>query len=101
MTHRSGPTMEDFRAVASCKTPLFADIRREVKTKQVSTTGVINLDSDQRVNDVEFYTALRLSYDLVRSSTHPYVPGTFTGTWDGSYMVSCGSRIFATGSAHA
>jgi hypothetical protein len=86
VTHRSGPTMEDFRAVASCKTPLFADIRRGRKTKQASTIGVMH--PDQRVNDVEFCKALRLSYDLVRSSARHYVPGTLTGTWDGSYMVS-------------
>jgi hypothetical protein len=45
-------------------------------------------DPDCRMYDVEFSRVLRLSYNLVRCPIHPYTPGTFTGTWDGSYMVS-------------
>lgn len=84
-THRSGPTMEDFRTVASCRTPLFVDIRHEL---HASSAGVTDPDHSVKY-DVEFGRVLRLSYDLVRSdSICPYVPGTFTGTWEGSYMLS-------------
>jgi hypothetical protein len=86
VTHRSGPTMEDFRAVASCRTPLFADIRHGVVAKKTLSNGMV--DPDHRfMYNTEFHRALRLSYDLGRSSARPYIPGTFTGVWEGSYMV--------------
>jgi len=87
VTHRSGPTMEDLRAVASCRTPLFADIPCGPKAKQLSSADI--LDPDHKFEyDTEFCRSLRLSYDLARSSKYPYyIPGTFTGTWEGSYMV--------------
>lgn len=92
-THRSGPTMEDFRAVASCRTPLFADIRHGPVSIKTFSDGMVDPDHDF-IYDTEFYRALRLSYDLGRSSAHPYIPGTFTGVWEGSYMVSrCFARI--------
>lgn len=85
LTHRSGPTMEDFRAVASCKTPLFADVRSGLSA---SPAGITDSARNSLGHDMEIDKALRLSYNQVRSSTRPYIPGTFTGTWEGSYMVS-------------
>jgi hypothetical protein len=76
--------MEDFRAIASSKTPLFADIRREQKVSSIYVTGL-----DHRLEyDEELSKVLRLSYGLTRSPARPYILGTLTGTWEGSYMAS-------------
>lgn len=83
---RSGPTMEDFRAIASCKTPLFVDIWPAMVSQTKNSSTTVETVGDKR-HDLEFCRLLRSNYHLSSSSTFLYTPGTLTGLWEGCFMV--------------
>lgn len=83
-TNRSGPTMEDFAKFASYRTPLFADtVLCNLTPNLVSGTFISGISGSAR-RDQEF---VRMSCGPFASG-NSYIPGSLTGLWEGSYMVS-------------
>lgn len=78
-THHSGPTMEDYQALESCKTPLFADTRSMIRSDAAKKTALADCtkkpETDTFVND------------FLQETGGSYIPGMLTGVWEGTYMV--------------
>ncbi|KAF9458700.1 hypothetical protein BDZ94DRAFT_1270039 [Collybia nuda] len=78
--------MEDFRTIATCKTPLLVDARHtNISQRMRSSTAAEALD--QKGHDYEFCRLLQSNYRLSSSPIFPYTPGTLTGLWEGCFMV--------------
>lgn len=84
---RSGPTMEDFRAITSCKTPLFVDMSPSAMISQTENSSATVETVGNKRHDLEFCRLLRSNYHLSNSSMFLYTPGTLTGLWEGCFMV--------------
>ncbi|KAJ6578803.1 hypothetical protein DFH09DRAFT_1148353 [Mycena vulgaris] len=78
--NRAGPTAEDYTAFQRAGTVLFSDIRTAARPHPSTT---LSLDIDPWIADV--LTARGVSENLKRSR---YPPGTLTGVWEGSLMIS-------------
>ncbi|KII90071.1 hypothetical protein PLICRDRAFT_53178 [Plicaturopsis crispa FD-325 SS-3] len=86
-TRRRGPTMEDWKALTRCRDPLVMDgpLSRPQPT-------VVQDPLRSTMHDQDFYRIAQGSRAPGGSGVPPepyvYIPGTLTGTWEGSLMVS-------------
>ncbi|KAJ6494157.1 hypothetical protein DFH09DRAFT_1450851 [Mycena vulgaris] len=78
--NRAGPTAEDYIAFQRARTVLFSDIRTAARPHPSTT---LSLDIDPWIADV--LVARGVSENLKRPR---YPPGTLTGVWEGSLMIS-------------
>lgn len=78
--------MEDFYAIAGCRTPLFADTRPPIPLEGTLPTTTVD-SSRSKCHDPDFYQALHSPDSLFVSDAYSYLPGMLAGLWDGSYMV--------------
>ena len=90
-SQRFGPTQEDYEALASYLTPLFAD-SSPIDTENSQSSSPLSLSivtsnaSRSMMHDIQFgviWSNLKKTY--VPTST--YVPGSLTGVWEGVYRV--------------
>jgi hypothetical protein len=93
-SQRFGPTQEDYQALASYLTPLFADSNPiNIENKQSSSPlsiGVVTSDASRSImHDIQFGEIWKnlngRKNTYVPIST--YVPGSLTGVWEGVYRV--------------
>ncbi|EIW76646.1 hypothetical protein CONPUDRAFT_146468 [Coniophora puteana RWD-64-598 SS2] len=95
---RSGPTMEDYTAFARMKTPLVADAINIDIADDIPRKNGAHRVKDKRASrslrhDADFFSIARncnCCSELHSSlpSSPAYVPGTLSGLWEGSMMVS-------------
>jgi hypothetical protein len=89
-TQRTGPTMDDFKAMLDYKTPLFADC--------LSSADEPGFDPRKSMNhDLEFGNLLQTSTGL---DTFVYTPGTLTGVWEGIHRVNTKLEIVLSSSSN-
>lgn len=79
VAHQAGPTMNDFRVFQSYRTPLFAD----TLSQEAGLMRSLEHDLEFRCLKTRRPDANHL-YD---TGSYVYVPGTFTGVWQGTYLV--------------
>jgi len=84
---RFGPTMGDYRTIACCRTPLFADTRPEIFSSREPVAANVDLSRSVK-HDQDYYRILRSPDDHHGSEVHSYIPGMLTGLWEGTFMVS-------------
>jgi len=94
-SQRFGPTQEDYEALASYRTPLFADLNlanTNTENGQLSSPPSIDIGVDAPrscMHDLQFGEILK----NLDGRTNPevwapsYIPGTLTGVWEGVYRV--------------
>lgn len=81
-TQRTGPTKDDYKAMLSYRTPLFADCLSSTDEPGFDFA----FDPRRSMNhDLEFGSLLQNSACL---DTFVYTPGTLTAVWEGIYRVS-------------
>ncbi|KAG6889686.1 hypothetical protein C0995_015434 [Termitomyces sp. Mi166 len=87
-SQRSGPTVEDFRAIFGGRTPLFAE------TKMTQDTGTNPAAIMSNPAHLQLYKS-RINNFLYSTYIDPrfkpgyvYVPGFLSGVWEGSFMIS-------------
>lgn len=84
-----GPTIEDFRAIANRRTPLFADVRREMESA-ASLMGYRPYNPST-IFDQDLCQFLYDNYSVpgrTLTTGGYYGPGTFAGVWEGTFMIS-------------
>jgi hypothetical protein len=84
---RVGPTMEDYSAMASYRTLLLGDSCPSHASVFTASTGV----SRSMYHDQDFARmarALDPLCEIFRSDIPSYVPGSLSGLWEGTWMVS-------------
>lgn len=89
-TGQQGPTMDDFAAVCSRRTPLVADTFLESQCRESSTDLARERRRASRsaMHDEDFYRIARHLDAPAEAWEHAaYVPGMLTGVWEGCYMV--------------
>jgi hypothetical protein len=75
---RLGPTVEDCISRAKCFTPLWAE----------TILGEATNVHPSMMQDDDFYRMMPV-YDCPKDvRPHKYIPGTFSGLWEGTLMVS-------------
>ncbi|KAG6879777.1 hypothetical protein C0992_011822 [Termitomyces sp. T32_za158] len=86
-SQRSGPTVEDFRAISQGRTPLFAET---IKTKATGTNPAAIMSNPthlglykSRINDFLYSTYMSPTIQ----PGYVYVPGFLSGVWEGSFMT--------------
>lgn len=84
-TQRSGPTMEDFRALVGVETPLFANMKQQATPSNKSGRGM-GSDSPMILNP-DFSQVIKIRDVVLPTEAYFYIPGRLTGLWEGSYMV--------------
>lgn len=84
-TQRTGPTKDDYKAMLSYKTPLFAD--GSVSTDESGFDFSFDPRRSMK-HDLEFANLLETSGRATYMDTFIYIPGTMTGVWEGIYQVS-------------
>ncbi|KAL0952611.1 hypothetical protein HGRIS_006864 [Hohenbuehelia grisea] len=80
---RTGPTMEDFRLLASRRTPLLID-NSAGDLGPPAVQGCLKA-SPSVANDLDFNRMILASPDGIYKSTRSYNPGTLSGTWEGTF----------------
>ncbi|KAF8626646.1 hypothetical protein AX15_004739 [Amanita polypyramis BW_CC] len=83
--NRSGPTLIDFQATIRCKTPLFADVC--VGVEPMGKASMLKFSRNE-FHDPELHMLVRGHSKGSAPVTSPYLPGTLSGVWEGSYLVS-------------
>jgi hypothetical protein len=88
-TQRTGPTVEDFRFIASRRTPLFADVRRRFMSG-LTPGAYIPGSIHTAMHDSELCRLLHASYGVpdLSAAKHGCIPGSLSGVWEGSFMVT-------------
>ncbi|KAJ6463537.1 hypothetical protein C8R45DRAFT_1026087 [Mycena sanguinolenta] len=79
--NRSGPTAEDYTAFNGAVTPLYSDIRMALMGAHTSATTLKFIDPWIS----EILSVPGLPAERVRPA---YLPGSLTGLWEGSMMIS-------------
>ncbi|KAG6810522.1 hypothetical protein H0H92_011468 [Tricholoma furcatifolium] len=87
---RSGPTVEDLRAISSSRTPLFAE------TKVAHTQDGTGMNPAARMSSAahldllgsRMNSYLYSTYIEPKTPAYVYVPGFLSGLWEGSFMIS-------------
>ncbi|KAK2460391.1 hypothetical protein APHAL10511_007556 [Amanita phalloides] len=85
--NRSGPTLVDFQATIRCNTPLFADTCAEAEWGGKTPFFSIGNHS-ARLHDPELHRLVRADSKFSIFQTLPYIPGSLSGVWEGSYLIS-------------
>ncbi|KAJ6625938.1 hypothetical protein B0H10DRAFT_1782218 [Mycena sp. CBHHK59/15] len=86
-TNRPGPTMEDYVVFQRTGTLLYSDIRRTTRTASDSTRSSTPLNLLER--DPELANVLGVPSASDHERRLPaYLPGSLTGVWEGSLMIS-------------
>lgn len=86
-TLRSGPTIEDYRVMASYQTTLFATTHG--MPDPACPPIPVSMEPDQSTNNDMFFGAILRSLGDVRcTETFAYIPGTMSGLWEGVLRVS-------------
>ncbi|KAF8970674.1 hypothetical protein BDZ97DRAFT_1652248 [Flammula alnicola] len=85
-SQRSGPTQEDYRAVASYQTPLFADSLPTGTKEQLTSPTSLN-PTRSMLHDVQFRDVLKTSDSAAGPDAFHYIPGTMSGVWEGVYRT--------------
>jgi len=94
-TQRFGPTREDYEALASYLTPLFADSNpinaENHQSSSPRSIGIANSNASRSImHDIQFGDMWKFSKGSMKTyvPTSTYVPGSLTGVWEGVYRVS-------------
>ncbi|KAG8215337.1 hypothetical protein J3R82DRAFT_8931 [Butyriboletus roseoflavus] len=90
-TERHGPTMADFAAVTTRRTPLVADSFLQCQCRESNTDLARERQRPSRSasHDEDFYRIARHLYAPAEAwELLAYIPGLLTGVWEGSYMVA-------------
>ncbi|KAJ8522191.1 hypothetical protein ONZ45_g1210 [Pleurotus djamor] len=88
--NRAGPTMEDYRALLTCRTPLLNDLATSFSPPQHSNTVPTSLNVTQSMRCEEDFSRV-LNLQGRSSSIHtttPYTVGTLSGLWEGTFLIS-------------
>ncbi|EGO03021.1 hypothetical protein SERLA73DRAFT_158683 [Serpula lacrymans var. lacrymans S7.3] len=90
---RAGPTMEDYAVMTRSRTPLIADSFPLKFSNLQSGDASSNSDATSQpsrssVHDEDFYRIAHPFRPLHLPVLRSYVPGSLTGRWEGTYMVS-------------
>lgn len=80
VAHQAGPTIDDIRVFQSYRTPLFAD------TLSQEPGLMRSLEHDLEFRHLK--TRRPDANHLYNTGSYLYVPGTFTGVWQGTYLVN-------------
>lgn len=83
---RVGPTMDNFRDLQSYQSPLFADRPSDAK-KTVSNlfkNAAYSSDHNLIFSQAQVHPNDITTLDF---SVYPYVPGSLSGLWEGTFMV--------------
>ena len=86
-SQRTGPTQDDYRALGSIVTPLFADSRpREVPD---TPETCVRESTRSVIHDLEFAYILHETdtKNALNQNQFTYSPGQMTGVWEGLYRV--------------
>ena len=89
-TERIGPTMADFAAVTSRRTPLVADAFLHCQCRESNTDLARERQRPSRsaFHDEDFYRIARHLHAPAEAwELAAYIPGLLTGVWEGCYMV--------------
>ena len=89
-TERFGPTMADFAAVTSRRTPLVADSFLQCQSRESNTDLARERQRPSRsgMHDEDFYRIARHLHAPIEAwELLAYIPGLLTGVWEGCYMV--------------
>ncbi|KAF9497344.1 hypothetical protein BDN71DRAFT_605636 [Pleurotus eryngii] len=82
--NRVGPTMVDYRALATCRTPLFNDPTAEPSQHNPSA-ACLNPPRSTRLE--EDFSRMALTSPNVHIYGASYAPGTLSGLWEGTFMI--------------
>ncbi|KAF7420996.1 hypothetical protein PC9H_011515 [Pleurotus ostreatus] len=83
--NRAGPTMVDYRALATCRTPLFNDPIAEPSPQPNSSAMCLNLPRSTRLEEDFSRMALVSPNALIYGAS--YTPGMLSGLWEGTFMI--------------
>lgn len=90
-SQRFGPTQEDYEALASYRTPLFADSNPiNTQNNQSSSPLLIGVVTSRSImHDIQFGEIWKNLYGRMKTygPIFTYVPGSLTGVWEGVYRV--------------
>lgn len=88
--HWTGPTQEDYHAVASYRTPLFSDIRQtSIATKESRTTATLcSLAHDYGYGALQEDSCLCQLSASTAHTIYRYIHQNLTGVWEGMYFIS-------------
>jgi hypothetical protein len=98
-TQRIGPTAEDYRAMASYRTFLVADTSPSLPCDRTSILDCVDV-LRSRVHDQDFARMAQVldpRGDVFCSGISAYIPGTLSGLWEGTWMVSSNDSRSAFG----
>ncbi|KAH0834090.1 hypothetical protein J3R83DRAFT_11375 [Lanmaoa asiatica] len=90
-TERHGPTMTDFTAFTTRKTPLVADSFLQCQYRESDTDLARERQRPSRStnHDEDFYRIARHLHAPAEAwELLAYIPGLLTGVWEGCYMVA-------------
>ncbi|KAF4586283.1 hypothetical protein EYR38_010558 [Pleurotus pulmonarius] len=83
--NRVGPTMVDYRALATCRTPLFNDPIAEPSPQPNPSVGCLNLPRSTRLE--EDFSRMAKPSPHTRIYGGSYTPGMLSGLWEGAFMI--------------
>lgn len=89
-TERHGPTIADFAAVTTRRTPLVADSFLQCQCRESNTDLARERQRPSRsaIHDEDFYRIARHLHAPAEAwELLAYIPGLLTGVWEGVYMV--------------